>query len=92
MYSTRVKGPSHDVKAAKRTVSLTINSDLYAQAKQLGINASQIAEEALSQEVARRKAERLQAEIRQDLEATSSYIEKHGSFAEMVREHYASED
>lgn len=80
------------MKAAKRTVSLTINSDLYGQAKKLGINASQIAEEALSQEVARRKAERLQAEIRQDLAAASSYIEKHGSFAEMVREHYASED
>jgi antitoxin CcdA len=80
------------VKAAKQTVSLTLNSDLYAQAKKLGINASQIAEEALIQEVARRKAEQLQAEILQDLQATSSYAAKHGSFAEMVREHYADED
>jgi hypothetical protein len=52
-----VRGPPHDVKAAKQTVSLTINSDLYAQARRLGINASQIAEEALIQEVTRRKAE-----------------------------------
>jgi post-segregation antitoxin (ccd killing protein) len=53
---------------------------------------SQIAEEALAQEVARRKAEQLQAEIRQDLAACSAYSEKHGSFADLVREHYADED
>ena len=80
------------MKAAKQTVSLTINSDLFAQVRRLGINASQIAEEALIQEVARRKAERLQAEIRQDLEAASLYIAKHGSFADMVREHYRERD
>ncbi len=73
-------------------MSLTINSDLYAQARRLGINASQIAEDALIQEVSRRKAERLQAEILQDLEAASSYIAKHGSFADMVREHYRELD
>jgi antitoxin CcdA len=87
-----VRAPSHDLKAAKRTVSLTINSDLYAQAKKLGINASQVAEEALIQQVARRKAEQLQAEIKQDLEAASSYIAKHGSFAEMVQQHYRGSD
>lgn len=69
-------------------MSLTINSDVYAQAKELGINASQVAEEALIQQVARRRAEQLEAEIRRDLEATSSYVAKHGSFAEMVRQHY----
>jgi post-segregation antitoxin (ccd killing protein) len=83
-----VRGPPHDVKAAKQTVSLTINSDLYALAKKLGINASQVAEEALIEEVSRLKAEQLKAEIRQDLEAASTYIAKHGSFAEMVRQHY----
>jgi len=73
-------------------VSLAINSDLYTQGKKLGIVASQVAQEALRQEVARRKAEQLQAEIRQDLEATDSYIDQHGSFAELVRAHYANED
>jgi post-segregation antitoxin (ccd killing protein) len=71
---------------------LTINSGLYAQAKQLGINASQVAEEALALQVARRQAEQLKAEIRQDLEAVSSYVAKHGSFAEMVRQHYHDSD
>jgi len=78
----------YDVKAAKQTVSLTINSDLYAQAKRFGINASQIAEEALAQEVARRKAERLKEDVRKDLKALDAYEAEHGSFAEMVRQHY----
>lgn len=83
-----MRNPPHDVKAAKQTVSLTINSDVYTQAKKLGINASQVAEEALIREVAHRKAEQLRAEIRQDLEAANAYMSKHGSFAEMVRQHY----
>ena len=99
MYSTRVvdtwksqRNPAYDLKAAKQTVSLTINSDLYAQAKRLGINASQLAEEALGHEVAKRKAERLRDEVRRDLEALDAYEAEHGSFAEMVREHYQPAD
>lgn len=78
----------YNPKAAKQTVSLTINSDLYASAKRFGINASQIAEEALAQEVAKRTAERLREDARRDLEALDAYEAKYGSFAEMVREHY----
>ena len=81
----------YDDKAAKQTVSLTINSDLYAQAKRFGVNASQIAEEALAHEVARRNAERLKEEVRKDLKALDAYEAKHGSFAEMVRRHYESD-
>lgn len=87
-----MRSSAYDPKAAKQTVSLTINSDLYAQAKRFGINASQVAEEALGQEVARRKAERLREEVRRDLEALDAYEAKHGSFAEMVREHYQPSD
>jgi antitoxin CcdA len=87
-----VRAPPHDTKAAKRTVSLTLNSDLYAQAKKLGINVSQVAEEAVIQQVARRKAAQVQAEIQQDLEAANAYMAKHGSFAEMVRQHYRNGD
>ena len=87
-----MRNPPHNVKAPKQTVSATINSDLYAQAKQLDINVSQVAEEALIQEVARRKAELVRTEILQDLTASSSYIAKHGSFADMARDHYADPD
>lgn len=87
-----LRKPAHNTKAAKQTVSLTINSDLYAQAKRLGINASQIAEDALAREVERHRAELVRAEIRQDLEACDAYTEKHGSFADLVREHYQRGD
>ena len=68
-------------------MSLTINSEVYAQAKHLEINASQVAEEALVHEIARRKAEQVRSEVLQDLAAASTYATKHGSFADMAREH-----
>jgi hypothetical protein len=45
-------------------------------------------------EVARRKAERLKEEVRKDLEALDAYEAEHGSFVEMMRQHYdpASDD
>ncbi|MBW4051094.1 MAG: type II toxin-antitoxin system CcdA family antitoxin [Proteobacteria bacterium] len=85
-----MRAAPYDVKAAKQTVSLTINSDLYAQARRFGVNASQVAEEALAQEVARRNAERLREEVGKDLKALDAYEAEHGSFAEMARQHYQS--
>jgi antitoxin CcdA len=79
-------------KGLKRTVSLTIDSDLYREAKELNVNASRVAEEALANEVERRRAEALAAEIRLDLTAANEYMEKNGSFADLAREHFASDD
>lgn len=79
-------------KIRKRTVSLTIDPELYARAKSLGVNASRIAEEALTEEVARRRAEALAAEIRTDLEAANDYVSKNRSFAELAREHFDAKD
>jgi post-segregation antitoxin (ccd killing protein) len=85
-----VRATKYDLKAPKQTVSLTLNSDLYAQAKALDINASQVAEEALAYEVNRRRAEKIKAEIREDIQALDAYEAKHGSFVDMAREHYQS--
>lgn len=87
-----MRTPPYNVKAAKQTVSLTINGDLYARAKKLDINASQIAEQALGEEVQRRLAEQVKSEVLQDLAACDAYSENHGSFAAMVREHYEPDD
>ncbi len=83
-----MRNPLFEPKAAKQTVSLTLNSDLYAKAKGVGINASRVAEEALGREYALRHSELLAAEIRQDLAACDAYADEHGSFIEMVRAHY----
>ncbi len=87
-----MRDPLFEPKAGKQTVSITLNSDLYAKVKSLGINTSRVAEEALAQEYARRRSEALIAELRQDLAAVEQYAEMHGSFADLVREHYARED
>lgn len=86
-----MRSAPYDVTARKQTVSLTLNADLYAKAKSAGVNASQVAEEALAQALARHVAEQVKAEIRQDLDAYNAYVAKHGSPAELARAHYATE-
>ena len=87
-----MREPLYDSKSPKQTVSVTLNSDLYAKAKEIGINTSRVAEDALSQEYAARKGEELLAELKRDLAAVESYEEQHGSFAEMVRAYYERDD
>ncbi|MBX9944366.1 MAG: type II toxin-antitoxin system CcdA family antitoxin [Reyranella sp.] len=82
----------YDQAARKRTVSLTLNSDLYAKAKAQGINASQVAEAALAEALAARLTEQARAEIGQDLAAYNAYVDRHGSPAEMLRDHLAARD
>ncbi len=83
-----MRKPLFEPKAAKQTVSVTLNSDLYAKAKSLGINTSKVAEEALAREYGVRRAAAVAAELAQDLAAVESYSEQHGSFADLVRAHY----
>lgn len=81
-----------DPAARKRTVSLSLNGDLYAKAKAHGINVSRVAEAALAEALAARLAEKIRAEIGQDLAAYDAYVDKHGSPAEMLRDHLAARD
>ena len=87
-----MRNPLFEPKAPKQTVSITLNSDLYAKAKNAGINTSKVAEEALAHEYAQRCAAALAEELRQDLAAIERYAEEHGSFPDLVREHYERED
>jgi antitoxin CcdA len=87
-----MRDPNFDPNAPKQTVSVTLNSDLYAKAKSVGINASKVAEEAIADEYAKRRKEALLKELRQDLAAVEKYEEQHGSFPELVRAHYERDD
>jgi len=87
-----MRKPLFDPKAAKQTVSITLNSDLYAKAKSLGINTSKVAEEALAAKYAQQSSEALVAELRRGLTAVENYADEHGSFGELVREHYERGD
>jgi antitoxin CcdA len=96
VYDTRVKRkwpssirePAFRADAPKQTVSLTINSDLFARVKSLGINASRVAEDALAEELEKRRRTQIEAEAQADIAAINAYEEKHGNFADQVRAHY----
>ena len=85
-----MRSPLYDAAAKRRTVSLSMNSDLIAKVKKARINASRVAEEALARALAGHAAAALEGEIAQDLRAFNAYVAEHGSFAEMAREHYAA--
>ena len=87
-----MRNPLFEPKAPKQTVSITLNSDLYAKAKSLGINTSKVAEESLAYEYSVRLREALRAEIRDELAALEKYEAQHGSFPELVRAHYERDD
>ena len=87
-----MRKPAFDASSKRRTVRLTLNADLYAKAKAEGINASQVAEEALARALKASLAEKLRAEINQDLAACNAYFEKHGSPAKMLRNYLAERD
>jgi antitoxin CcdA len=82
----------YDLAARKRTVSLTLNSDLYAKVRAAGMNASRIAEAALVQALKAKEAEVLRAEIREDMKALADYIAAHGDPAAELREMFDPSD
>ena len=78
----------YDRSARKQTVSLTINSDLYAKIKEAGINASQVAEAALAEAL----KERIREDIKQDVAAMEAFVAEHGNPAEIARAYFAKQD
>ncbi len=83
-----MRDPLYDTKAPKQTISVTVNSDLYAKAKRVGINVSQVAEQAVAGAYSKQRAAALAEEIQADLQAVADYAEQHGRFADFVRAHY----
>ena len=81
-----------DPGARKHTVSVTVNSDLYARTRALGISASRVAEAAHGQSLREKLAELLRAEIRQDIAVLADYVAAHGGPAAELREMFASPD
>jgi post-segregation antitoxin (ccd killing protein) len=87
-----VRDQPYELKAPKQTVSVTVNSDLYARAKRLGINVSQVAEQAVADAYSRMLAAQVTAEAEKDLAAVDDYTARHGDFAELARAHYERDD
>lgn len=74
---------------APKHAALQVEADLVAQAEAAGIDAGAIATRAIRRALDVKDRDRIRAEIRQDIAACDAYSAQHGSFAEMMREHYA---
>ena len=71
--------------ASKKAVNLSLDSDLVRQARELGLNLSGVAEEALAYAVSVRLAERWAEENRAAIEAYNRRIEAQGVFSDGLR-------
>jgi len=75
----------YDLSAPKKPTNLTVNSDLLAQARALGINLSAVLEQSLVQEVKRRKAEAWLQENRAAIETYNQEVSQRGVFSDGLR-------
>lgn len=72
-------------KPSKKAVNLSLDSDLLAQARELGLNLSGVAEQALAYAVSARLAERWAVENREAVAAYNQRIEARGVFSDGLR-------
>ena len=82
-HSGRIGQPP--LPGRKRAVNVTVDRDVLAEAKQLGLNLSQVMEEELRKRVTEERTRRWQEEHREAIEAHNRFIEKHGIFGAKYR-------
>ena len=64
--------------APKKTTSVSMAEPLLAEAKALGVNVSQAAEEGLAKAVATKRAELWLRENHEAIQSSNEYVEKYG--------------
>jgi antitoxin CcdA len=69
----------------KKRVNITVSSRLIEEAKSLGINVSQCAEEGVRRKVREAMAAKWLEENREALLAHNEWVKKHGTFGDRVR-------
>jgi antitoxin CcdA len=69
---------SNHAAAPKKTTSVSLAESLLAEAKVLGINVSQAAEEGLAKAVSAKRAELWIQENWEAIQSSNEYVEKHG--------------
>lgn len=72
-------------KRRKKATNLSIDADLVAEAKELGIGLSRFMEEKLALEIKRRRASAWRREAREAMRAYNEFVERHGIFGEEFR-------
>jgi antitoxin CcdA len=82
-HSGRIGQPP--LPGRKRAVNVTVDENVLAEAKQLGLNLSQVLEDELRKRVKEEKTRRFQEEHRDAIEAHNRFIEKHGIWSAKYR-------
>ena len=75
----------YDKTARKKATSLTINSDLLQQAKDLKINISNCLEQTLEEKVQEKKVKNWQEENKDFIESYNKDVEENGVFSDHIR-------
>lgn len=68
----------HTPSALKKPTNLSLDQEIVSEARTLGINLSQAAEEGLKQAVARAKTDAWKQENTKALESSNAWVEQHG--------------
>ncbi|MHC8494772.1 type II toxin-antitoxin system CcdA family antitoxin [Thalassospira sp. SM2505] len=64
--------------ALRKATNISIDVELLAEAKSLGINISRTAEQGLREAVAKKRAEQWRAQNKAALEASNAFVEEQG--------------
>lgn len=88
-----MRRPLYDVNARRKTVSITLNSDLVAKASALGINISRTAETALVLAFETAEKEKIREELREAARIVDELVATHGlPFDDWTNEGPAEDD
>ena len=75
-----------DANAPQKATNLSINNDLLIKARSMHVNLSATLERALSQELAKREAQKWQEEHKNGIKAYNEFVEEHGCFSDAFRD------
>ena len=76
---------AYDVSAPKRATNVSINVDLLAQARDLGVNLSQTLEEGLKVRLAEERRKRWLEDNREAFDEYNKHFEKYGLWSDGLR-------
>lgn len=65
-------------KPTRKPTNMSLDSRLVEEAKALGLNMSQLAEEALAKAISEEKSRRWLEENREAIESSNEYVERNG--------------
>ena len=75
----------YDPEAPKKPTNVSVNRDLLAKSRDLGINLSAALERALREQLTEAQAEEWSEENQAAIQAYNEFVEQHGCFGEEFR-------